>query len=166
MATWSPSNHCTLVIGIGNEYRSDDAVGLVVAQMVKVMHLPGVTVVEERGEGLSLIETWKDADRVIVVDAASSGVKPGTIYRFDARVQHIPGRLFAHSSTHAFSIADCVELARTLNQLPRCVIVYGIEGKNFKAGIGLSPEIEQAAQDVVHRVVQEIQANVQRQNAQ
>lgn len=155
-----------LVIGIGNHYRSDDAVGPVVAQMLKTMNLPGVTVIEESGESVALMEAWKDTDRVIVVDAAFSGGAPGTIYRFDARVQQIPRSLFAHYSTHALSIADAIELARTLNQLPPCLIVYGIESKYFEPGIGLSPEVEQAAHDVVHRVAQEIQTKLQKLNAE
>ena len=143
-----------LVIGIGNEYRGDDAVGLIVARRVKDLHLVNTRVIEESGEGASLIEAWKDAHTVILADAVSSSSKPGTIHRFDAGAQRIPSKFF-HYSTHAFSVAEAIEVARTLNQLPPRLIVYGIEGKNFRAGPGLSPEVEQAAQEVVKHIMEE-----------
>ncbi len=153
-----------LVIGIGNHYRSDDAVGLIVARKLKEKNLSHVMVIEARGEGAALMEWWKDANTVIVVDAIRSGMKPGTIHRLDAHAQAIP-TTFSSYSTHSFSIADAIELARTLNRLPPCLIVYGIESKYFEPGIGLSPEVEQAAHDVVHRVAQEIQTKLQKLKA-
>ncbi len=150
-----------VIIGIGNHYRSDDAVGLTVAQYLRAMNLPDIMVMEERGESVVLMERWKDAHTVIVVDAIRSGMKPGTIHRLDAHVQPIPATL-SSCSTHSFSIADSIEIARTLNLLPPCLIVYGVEGKSFEAGIGLSPEVQQAAEEVVRRVVREIPSNLQK----
>lgn len=144
-----------LLIGIGNEYRRDDGVGLVAAR--KLGSIPNTKVIEESGEGIALMEAWKGADIVILIDAVSSGAAPGTIHRFEAHAQPIPAKFFSYS-THAFSIARAIELARTLNQLPPCMFVYGIEGKNFEAGIGLSPEVEKAVRDVVKLVLQDIQA--------
>jgi len=143
-----------VVIGVGNAYRSDDAVGLLVARRLKEKKLDGVTVLEESGEGAALIETWMGADTVILIDAVHSGAEPGTIHRLDAHAQPIPSK-FLHYSTHAFSLAEAVELARALDQLPPCLIVYGVEGKTFEAGTALSPEAEKAAWEVVQRVTQE-----------
>jgi hydrogenase maturation protease len=145
-----------LVIGIGNAYRGDDAVGLVIARKLKEKNLPGLVVIEASGEGAALIELWRDADAVIVIDAVHSGAQPGTVHRFDAHARPIPAELFRYS-THTFSLAEAIELARALDQLPPRLIVYGIEGKHFEAGIGLSSEVERAAEDVVQRVAQEAQ---------
>ena len=105
-----------------------------------------------------MIETWKGADFVILIDAVHSGGTPGTIYRFDAKTNLIPDSFF-HYSTHAFSVAEAVELARALNQLPRRLVVYGIEGKTFDAGVGLSPEVEAAADEVLRSVKEELCTN-------
>ena len=144
-----------LIIGLGNEYRSDDAVGRVVARKLHAESLDGVRIMEETGEGATLIDAWRNADFVILIDAVHSGAKPGTIYRIDAHVEEIP-RSFFHYSTHAFSVAEGVELARALGQLPQRVVVYGIEGKSFESGIGLSPEIETAAEEAARRVRAEL----------
>jgi hydrogenase maturation protease len=145
----------SIVIGLGNEYRQDDAAGLLVARRLNGrMPCP---VQEHAGESVGLMEYWKGRDTVIVADAVQSGVAPGTIRRFDATTAQLPGRIF-RESTHAVSLVETVELARALNQLPRRLIVYGIEGRNFEAGIGLSLDVERAVEEVVERIARELSA--------
>lgn len=143
------------VIGIGNDARGDDAVGLVVARRLQRNTPEGVTVQVIRGEGLSLLERWQGADAVILIDASSSGAAPGTIYRLEPLAKPIPSGLFP-CSTHTFGVAEAVELARVLQQLPPHLIVYGIEGAQFDIGQALSAETRQAVADVVQRVRQDI----------
>jgi len=148
----------TLVIGVGNAFRSDDAVGLIVAQRLKQASFDNVTVREESGEGAALIDAWHGAGAVVLIDAVCSGAEPGTVHRLDAQSQPVPAK-FRCYSTHAFGVAEAIELARALNQLPPVCTVYGIEGKSFTAGVGLSPEVEGAAQQVVERVMQDLREN-------
>ena len=145
----------TLVIGLGNEYRRDDAVGLVVARRLREAAPESVLVLEETGEGASLLESWQDADTVILIDAVQSGAAPGTVHRLDARAQPIAKEFFRFS-THAFGLAEAVELGRALGRLPPRLTVYGVEGKSFEAGVGLSPEVEAASQMVGERVLGEL----------
>lgn len=152
-----------LLIGVGNQYRSDDGVGLTAIHMLKTKVLPEDTLLlESSGDGAELIELWRTARTAILIDAVSSGAKPGTIYRFDALKQQIPVQL-SFPSTHAFSIAEVIELARVLGQIPPSLIVYAIEGQNFSSGIGLSPEVENAMLKVVEQVMQEVQASFQQE---
>jgi hydrogenase maturation protease len=144
-----------LLIGVGNEYRSDDAVGLIVARLIRERAPEQVTVHEAGGEGAALMEAWREAQTVILVDAVRSGAEAGTIHRIEAHRQPLPARFF-HHSTHAFGVAEAVELARALNQLPPRLIVYGIEGKEFAAGAGLSTEMNEAVQRVVERILQDV----------
>jgi hydrogenase maturation protease len=138
----------TVVIGVGNAYRGDDAVGLAVAERMRARVPHGVTVVECEQEPTRLLDAWRTADTALVVDAAASGAPPGTLHRFDTTNGQVPARVF-RSSTHAFGVGDAVELARALGRLPRRVVVYGIEGANFTTGAPLSPAVEAAVQRVV-----------------
>ncbi len=140
-----------LIIGIGNEYRSDDAVGLIVARMLQAQKLPRVSILEATGEGTSLMEAWKGAEQVILVDAVTSEAPAGTIHQLDAQSGQIQPGLFA-LSTHAFGVAEAVELARVLGNLPAWLVIYGIESKHFIAGEGLSPEVERAAREAAERI--------------
>lgn len=143
-----------LIIGIGNEYRGDDAAGLIVARRLKERLADSVTILEQSGDGAALMEAWRGAETVIIIDAVVSGAAAGTIHRFDASAQPLPKDAF-RCSTHAFGVAGAIELARAMGELPGSLIVYGIEGKNFAAGVGLSPEVERAVDEVVRRAFTE-----------
>ncbi len=142
------------VVGIGNEWRRDDAAGLVVARLLRGM--PGVAVIESEGEPIGLLDAWGDADAVILVDAVSSGAEPGTVHRIDAASSRLPSEL--GSSTHTVSLGEAVELARALHRLPANAVVYGIEGEDFTAGEGLTPRVERAAREVAAAVRRELEA--------
>ena len=145
-----------LIIGVGNPLRRDDGVGWVAARAVR-RAVPAVRVLELEGEGASLLEAWAGAEVAIVIDAVRGGASPGTVYRFEPPGDPLP-RTFASTSTHAFSLPDAVELGRTLTQLPRRLIVYGVEGADFTAGEGLSAEVEAVVPTVVSRVMAELEA--------
>ena len=144
-----------LVIGIGNAYRSDDGVGLVAAQRLRDQASKSFRVLEHNGEGADLMECWEAADAVILLDAVQSGAKPGTLHRWNASRRPLPARTFRGSS-HAFSLVAAVELARVLRPLPQHLIVYGVEGRDFRAGMGLSYEAEEAVSELVARVLKEV----------
>ena len=154
----------TLIIGIGNPSRSDDAAGLIAARRLELKALEGVAFLEKSGEGTALMESWKGHDRAILLDALSSGSPPGTIRRYDAGAGPLPLQSFRHS-THAFGVVEAVELARAMGRLPERLIVYGIEGKNFEAGEKLSFEVERAICGLVDRVAEELGHTVGRPHA-
>ena len=54
-------------------------------------------------------------------------------------------------------MVEAIELARVLQQLPPCLVVYGIEGMQFDIGRELSAAVRQAVPDVVQQVRQDIQ---------
>ena len=105
---------------------------------------------------MGLIDAWEGADTVWLVDAVSSGAEPGTVHRVDAGRDELPRELF-RASTHAFGLAEAVELARALDRLPSRVVVYGIEGTSFAAGEGLSVAVEAAVGQVVEAVRKEVE---------
>ena len=145
-----------VVLGVGNDFASDDGVGRYVARQLTALHLPGVTIQEQPGEAAELIEAWQGADVVFLVDAVHSGAKPGTVHRFEADAGPLPAEAFGDASTHAFGVAVAVELSRVLRTLPDRVAVIGIEGKSFEPGQGLSTETKKAADWVVHCLANEI----------
>jgi len=144
-----------LIIGIGNSFRTDDGAGIAAARRVRDRVPSGVTVIEATGEGAALLAAWREAEKVILMDAVQSGSPPGTLLRLDLLAQKIP-RSFVRCSSHAFSVAEAIELARALNRFPPRLIFYGIEGKNFEAGEGLSSEVERALGSLVEQVLEEV----------
>lgn len=146
-----------LIIGVGNEYRGDDGVGRQVVRTIAELGLPNVAIREESGEGAALIDSWGGYKRVFAIDATRSGNSPGKIHRLSANDGPIPAEFF-HYSTHAFSLAEAVELARALGLLPPDLVIYGIEGASFAAGTSLSEPVARAAVELVDRLQVEIAA--------
>ena len=146
-----------LIIGVGNIFRGDDAMGLAAARRLREMQLPGVKVLELDGDISALADGWQGAQKVVVIDAVASKSDAGKIFRFAAHAEPLPRWLFATCcSCHTFGLAEQIEIARSLQQLPPSLIVYGIEGKDFMLGSGLSPEVQQALPRVVELIRQEL----------
>ena len=144
------------IIGVGNEFRRDDGIGLAAARRLREMRLPGVMVLEKTGDAGELWELWQDRRPAIIIDAMHSGAPPGTVRRFDAAGEPLPAAFFHHPSTHSWGVAESIELARTLGQLPATLIVYGVEGKIFAPGVGLSLEGQHALPRLVEQIQQDL----------
>lgn len=132
------------VIGLGNDWRTDDGAGSEVARRLGGRVLSG--------EPIGLVQAFEDEPDVTLVDAVSSGAPAGTVHRFDASAAQLPAELFGASSTHTLGVAEAVELARTLGKLPERVLVYGIEGQSFRFGKGLTPKVEAAVTAIVEEL--------------
>ncbi len=151
----STSGRDLLVIGLGTEHRGDDRCGLDVVRSLPGGLPEGVRVVEGPGEATALLELWSGSDRVIVVDAVRSGSLPGTVHRLDAGPNGLPSRLGA-TSTHGLSLADAIELARSLGRLPRRVTVLGIEVADLGPREGLTGPVADAVGRVRAILLEEI----------
>lgn len=147
-----------LVVGLGQRDRGDGGAGLAVADRVASLGLPGVTVIE-REDPAALLAEWQGPELVVVADAVRSGQVPGTVQMLHPAHGPLP-RWTGPGGSHAFGLADAVELARTLQQLPPCLVVVGVEAEQFRPGEPLSAQvaaaIEPAAQTVAS-VVRSVQ---------
>ncbi len=152
--------HRVLLIGIGNEFRRDDTVGILMARRIKERNLLHVRVLEESGEGTRVMDLWKDAAAVIIVDATSTNGIPGAIRRIDLLTRSIPKNMTLFT-THAFGVVQAVELARGLKSLPAKMILFGIEGNDFSPGLGLSPELSTAMSGLEDLLADELTSLVQ-----
>jgi hydrogenase maturation protease len=141
-----------IVIGVGNEFRRDDAVGLIA---VRRLREHGVNGEEHEGDLATLANRWEQADGVILIDAAKSGAPPGTVHRLDVSSAPLDRQLFK-CSTHALGLADIIELSRALRTLPARVLVFGVEVRDVSAGIGLSLEVDRALQTLINEVLEHV----------
>jgi hydrogenase maturation protease len=144
----------TLVIGFGNELRGDDAAGLAV---VRALDGSGIRLRAHEGEPSGLLNDWEGEPEVILVDAVRSSAPPGTVMHIDVHEDVLPAELF-RVSTHHFTVADAVELGRTLGRLPEQLEIYAIAGRDFDPGDPLGPEVKAA----VRRVADELLSRLPR----
>lgn len=148
----------TLLIGVGNRLRGDDAAGLEVARRAKALVGAGshIEFVEHEGEPLALLDAWEGADAVVLVDALHGGGRPGSVRRFEASERPLPASLpGSTSSTHAIDLAQAIELGRELGRLPASLVVFALAGVGFQTGEGLSAEVEKAIGPLAERALAE-----------
>ena len=144
-----------LVIGLGNEHRGDDAVGLLVARRVRPRVEGFGSVLELPNEATGLLDVWSGLGFVLVVDAVTSGRAPGTVHRIEVGSEPL-ALPFGMTSTHGFSLAEAVSLGQTLRRLPDRLVIYGVEAVSFLPGRSLSREVAAAIDGVAQRVEQEV----------
>lgn len=113
-----------------------------------------VHAIEHHGEGLSLLDAWQGYSKVTVIDAVRPAGQPGRLYRFDGSCE-LPANLFNYSS-HLFGVAEAVALARSLQRLPQCLTLFGIEGLEFGYGDRLTPTVRAAAEELARRLSAEL----------
>lgn len=136
----------TLVVAIGNPMRRDDGLA---HDVVSKLSAEQCDVIKCRGESDDLSALWEGRDSVIVVDAIRSGAPAGTFHSFQAEDKIVPIQIFGRT-THSFSLAESVEMARVLGNLPKSLWLCGIEGQDFSLGEGLSKSVTEAVPQAVN----------------
>jgi hydrogenase maturation protease len=121
------------LIGIANPDRRDDGLGWEVARRLD----DRARVVLSAGDPARLIETWRHADVVVVVDATRGGRPSGAITVIDLIDDHLEPATVR--SSHGMGVAEAVELSKTLEALPPSLTFVGVEGDSFEMGVGLTP---------------------------
>ncbi len=147
------------IIGLGNPFMGDDAVGILVARQLHAHTSDHISILEDGLAGLNLLHEMESTDTLILIDAIHSQSDTGTIFRFTVPHElETIGKLAwssSASSTHSFGLAEALTLAHTLKVLPQHVILYGIELGHIQKGQALSPKVSQSMTKLVHRITVE-----------
>lgn len=148
-----------LVLGLGNQLRGDDGVGVaVVDALTRRADLgPGVRVVDGGTPGLEMILDLQDCDRAIIVDAADMDLAPGAWARFlhdEAELRGVYAGL--RGTLHGAGLAEALELGTALDMLPNDIVIYGIQPDEIGWSAGLSRAVQQAVLDVCSAIIDDL----------
>jgi hydrogenase maturation protease len=136
----------------------DDAVGPLCAAALAERKIPAVTL---QGNASDLLEAWREARHVIVVDAIVTGALPGTIHRMNYGEPGFRAEQ-ARSCARGPGLAQAVRLGESLHCLPETLVLMGIEGADFEWASTPSPEVAAAMPALVELVAQEWKLLVER----
>jgi hydrogenase maturation protease len=156
--TWETGAHPrkgVLLLGLGKDILSDDAVGLYVAREIRqrLSDLDGVEVHETIEMGLSLLDYIVDFETVFLVDAVQTGrVPPGHLHEFDCDDL----KILPTKSPHCLGVGEVLALGRELGMaVPSQVRIFAVEVQDpFTIGTELTPAVRRAMPSLVRQVIQ------------
>ena len=135
----SPSSPRLVLLGVGNELLQDEGVGVHIVRRLRAEGLPpGVEAVEAGTAVLDALDLLPTGARVLVVDAASGEVEPGTVYRFG--LDDLSADRGA--SVHEASLPEVFGVARLAGVVLGDVTVLGVKPAVVDLGTELSPPLE------------------------
>jgi hydrogenase maturation protease len=153
----------TRILCIGNELVLDDGVGIHIGRILVTLPLPAHVRVEFAPQlGFDLLDAVAGAERIVLVDAMSTGRTPGTCVSLEGHA--IERYNSGASASHSISIAELMELAQRLapERDPATLHFVGVEGILFtEYGTQLSPEVEAAIPEAVACVLRIIGADAE-----
>ena len=130
-----------LIIGLGNPLMLDEGIGVRLAGEL-AQHVGSNTDVMDLGTGgMTVMHAIAGRDKVIFVDCALMGEKPGTMRRFGTR-EAMSKKVLTRQSLHESDLFHILDLSRKLGECPENIVIFGIEPKTVANGEGLSQELE------------------------
>lgn len=146
-----------VVLGVGNILLRDEGVGVrVVEELLLRYDFPeNVQLVDGGTQGLWLLSTLEEADRLIVIDAVLGPGPPGTIYRLER--DDLPKGLRSKQSAHDSDLVEALNLCALLEIEPASVVVVGIQPENIEPfGLELTHTIGCRMEDLIQEVLSEL----------
>ncbi|MBN1416286.1 MAG: hydrogenase maturation protease [Bacteroidales bacterium] len=132
------SNTLKLFVGIGNVLRSDDGVGVYIAQRIKERDKIKVLVVEVSIENYIGAINAIHPDEIILIDAVNFNRDPGYF------ALHSPEILLDYTTnTHNISLKKLVGFFKSN------VWILGIQPEFVSFGEGISPRVGHAADEII-----------------
>lgn len=143
-----------LLLGLGNDILTDDAVGLHVVREVqrKLAGEPSVDFRETSEMGLALLDFITGYRTVVIVDSIQTGnAAPGFLHEIDAAALT---KLIGHTP-HFLGVTETLALGRELGlPMPDEVRILAIEVEDpFTVSTTLSPALQAALPAIIERVI-------------
>ena len=147
----------TMILGVGNLLLTDDGVGIhAIQQLQEEYEIPvEIQVVDGGTCGLDLLQYFDGVEHLIVVDAANLSQPPGSIQRMVG--DQVPAFLAQKISPHEINLPELLFSAKLTGLYPKRVVVLGVQPQTIDTGVDLSPAVEGQVNELVLRIMQEIQ---------
>jgi len=144
----------SVIIGLGNDILSDDAVGPAVARLVHArLPISSAELREAAVGGIALVEMLAGFRKAVIVDAIlTSGGRAGDCYLLDL-AESPPSRRTA--MTHEIGLLEGLEFGRRAGlPLPEVLRVYAVEVADpHTFGTEMTPEVRAAVPRVAARIL-------------
>jgi hydrogenase maturation protease len=145
-----------LVMGVGSILMMDEGLGIrAVEELEKRYRFPeNVELLDGGTSGIELLSYISGRDHLIIIDAIKSGNPPGTVLRVEG--EDVPAQFRTRISPHQLGLSDLLAAATLTDEIPKHLVLFGIEPKEIVMAIGLSDEVRAGMDRLVEVVVDEL----------
>lgn len=148
-----------VVLGVGNILYGDEGVGVYAAHFIErsFRFSPEVEVVDGATLGFDMIEVFRRARTLLVLDALAADAPAGTIFRLPAERLRDLGPEY-RPTAHEVDPLHLLRLAPLLGEPPEMVLMGIVPAETSEVTVGLSPPLAAAFPAFVEGVISELQA--------
>ena len=150
---------------------ADDGAGVQAIELLRQESLPAGVKVQDGGTaGVGLVPEIEGYQRLILVDCAMIGARPGDEdrrkvqagewRRFTLKEVNLLNQESSSFSLHDANLQDALKLAQALNILPPDVIIYGIQPAGIEWDRPMSAKVTAALPAVVRAILDEVRTQV------
>jgi hydrogenase maturation protease len=145
-------------MGVGSILMTDEGIGIrAVEELERRYRFPeNVEILDGGTSGIELLSYISGKDYLIIIDAIRSGNPPGTVLKVEG--EDVPAQFLTRISPHQLGISDLLAAAKLTDEMPKQLVLYGIEPKDIVLGIGLSSEVRASLDRLIEVVVEELRS--------
>lgn len=145
-----------LILGVGSILMMDEGIGVrAIEELESRYKFPeNVELLDGGTSGIELISYFSGKDYLIIIDAIKGGTEPGTVLKVEG--EDVQAKFRTRISPHQIGISDLLAAASLTGEVPKQLVLYGIEPKTIKMGIGFSDEVRAGFDRLIEVVVGEL----------
>lgn len=147
-----------LVLGIGNVLLTDEGVGVrTIKELERRYRFSNeVELLDGGTSGIELLRHISGRDHLILVDVIKCGKPPGTVVRIEG--EDVPAAFRTRISPHQLGLSDLLAAAMLTDELPKNIVLFGVEPANLDQGLDLSHTVEASLQKLLLAICEELQS--------
>jgi hydrogenase maturation protease len=145
------------VLGIGNVFMSDDAIGPFVLKILEShCEFPANVVVRDVGtRGRTMASCFVDYEAMILIEAVAQSGRPGEV-RLSRKNHLVRVPDTPHASPYNAGLVEALRFAELCGACPPDILLVGIVPESRELGRGLSPSVKAAVAPAISAVLAEL----------
>lgn len=146
------------VLGIGNILLQDEGLGVrTIERLINKYRFPdNIQVLDGGTLGMGLIPFLEGTNKLLIVDAVSGKLPPGSIY--ELRAGEVKIYFQQKVSIHDLGIQDVLATMEVLDKPIKEVVVIGMQPETMEAGLELSLVVAQGIEQLENLVLKQLAA--------
>ena len=141
------------VLGVGNILMQDEGFGVRVVEHLLSHYSfpPNVQVLDGGTLGMELLRFLVGTDNLILIDAVSGQLPPGSFYQFQN--DDVKAYFKEKVSMHELGIQDVLAIMEVLEKPAKEIMIMGVQPSAIDIGLELTPIVAETMANVVKEVL-------------